>query len=136
MKILAMMTVVFCAASLTALAAGIDGKWISEMQVGDADGKTYSHTTTLTLKSDGGSLTGTAVQTSEAPWMHELTGRSVEISDGKIDGDKFSFKLTVDTKQGERTSVYEGTVEGDHLKGTIKYRGIGISRPFDAKRAN
>ena len=25
--------------SLTALAAGIDGKWISEMQVGDADGK-------------------------------------------------------------------------------------------------
>jgi len=25
--------------SLTALAAGIDGEWISEMQVGDADGK-------------------------------------------------------------------------------------------------
>jgi hypothetical protein len=129
-------TTLICLTSLTALAAGIDGKWISERQVGAADGKTYAHTTTLTLKSDGGALTGTVVQTSAAPWMSESSGRSVDISDGKVDGDKFSFKLTMETKQGERTVVYEGTVEGDQLKGTMKFRGIGITQPFDAKRAN
>jgi hypothetical protein len=67
------------------------------------------------------------VQTSAAPWMSEANGRSV---------DKFSFKLTMDTKQGERTVVYEGTIEGDQLKGTMKFKGIGITQPFDAKRSN
>jgi hypothetical protein len=130
------LTTLICAASLTALAANIDGKWASERQVGAADGKTYNHTTVFTLKSDGNSLTGTVVQTSAAPWMSESSGRSVDISDGKIDGDKFSFKLTMETKQGERTVVYEGTIDGDQLKGTMKFRGIGITQPFDAKRAN
>jgi hypothetical protein len=129
-------TTLLCVASLPALAAGIDGKWISERQVGAADGKTYLHTTVFTLKSDGNSLAGTIVQTSAAPWMSESNGRSVDINDGKIDGDKFSFKLTMDTKQGERIVVYEGTVEGDQLKGTMKFRGIGITQPFEAKRAN
>jgi len=79
-------TTLLCIASLSALAANIDGKWISERQVGAADGKTYAHTTTLTLKNDAGVLTGTVVQTSAAPWMSESNGRSVDISDGKIDG--------------------------------------------------
>ena len=135
MKTFAVTTLLYVA-SLPVLAASIDGKWISERQVGAADGKTYAHTTIFTLKSDGESLTGTVVQTSAAPWMSESSGRSVDISDGKVDGDKFSFKLTMDTKQGQRTVVYEGTVEGDQLKGTMKFRGIGITQPFDAKRAN
>jgi hypothetical protein len=129
-------TTLICLHSQTAFAASIDGKWTSERQVGAADGKTYAHTTTLTLKNEAGVLTGTVVQTSAAPWMSESNGRSVDISDGKVDGDKFSFKLTMETKQGERTVVYEGTVEGDQLKGTMKFRGIGITQPFDAKRAN
>ncbi len=135
MKTLAVMTLFLCAASLTALAASIDGTWISEKQVGDADGKTYAHQSTLTLKNTAGVLTGTVVQTSAAPWMRELTGRSIEISDGKVDGEKFSFKLKIESQQGERTSVYEGTVDGDQLKGTVKFKGIGITQPFDAKRA-
>jgi hypothetical protein len=135
MKTLAVTTLILCAASLTALAASIDGTWISEKQVGDADGKTYAHQSTLTLKNNDGVLTGTVVQTSAAPWMRELTGQSIEISDGKVDGEKFSFKLKIESKQGERISVYEGTVEGDQLKGTVKFRGIGITQPFDAKRA-
>ena len=129
-------TALICTASLPALAAGIDGKWISERQVGDADGKTYSHTTVLALKSEGGALTGTIVQTSAAPWMSESNGRSIDITDGKIDGGKFSFKLTMDSKHGQRTVNYEGTLDGDQLKGTMKFRGIGITQPFDAKRAN
>ena len=105
MKTLALTTLILCAASLTALAAGIDGTWISEKQVGDADGKTYAHHSTITLTDTGGVLTGTVVQTSDAPWMRELNGRSIEISDGKVDGEKFSFKLKIESKQGERTSV-------------------------------
>src|SRR2546422_5994903 len=80
MKILAITTtLMLCAASLTAFADSIDGKWISEREVGAADGKTYTHTTTLTLKSEGGLLTGTVVQVSAAPWIAETNGRSIEI---------------------------------------------------------
>src|SRR5882672_9719316 len=129
MKILALMMLILCATSLTSLAAAIDGTWISEKQVGDADGKTYAHQSTITLKNTGGVLTGTVVQTSAAPWMRELNGRSIEISDGKVDGEKFSFKLKIESKDGERTSVYEGTVDGEQLKGTVKFRGIGITQP-------
>ena len=114
----------------------IDGKGISEREVGDADGRTYAHTTTLTLKSEGGSFTGTVVSVSGVPWMAETTGRSIEIKDGKIDGDRFSFKVTTENKQGERTAVYEGTVVGDHLKGIIKFRGIGQTWTLDATRAD
>jgi len=135
MKTLAVTTLILCAAALTAPAASIDGKWIGDKEVGDADGKTYPHQSILRLKNDGGVLTGTVVQTSAAPWMRELNGRSIEISDGKVDGEKFSFKLKIENQQGERISVYEGTVEGDQLKGTVKFRGIGITQPFDAKRA-
>lgn len=136
MKKVAITTLLLCAASLTALAAGIDGKWISEREVGAADGKTYTHTTTLTLKSEGGSLTGTISQVSAGPWMAETTGRSFDIKDGKVEGDKFSFKVTTENKQGERTAVYEGSVAGDRLKGIIKFRGIGQTWTLDAKRAD
>ena len=136
MKKFAITTLVLCAASLTVLAASIDGKWISEREVGAADGKTYTHTTTLTFKNDGGLLTGTVEQVSAAPWMAETNGRSIEIRDGKIDGDKFSFKVTTENKPRERTAVYEGTVVGDHLKGVIKFRGIGQTWTLDAKRPN
>jgi hypothetical protein len=67
MKNLAITILVLLVASAAARAAGIDGRWISEMEVGDADGKTYSHTSTFMLKNDDGLLTGTVVQTSEAP---------------------------------------------------------------------
>ena len=121
-------------ASLTAFAAGIDGKWVSEMPVGSAEGKTYTLTSTFNLKNESGVLTGTITQTSAAAWMKEMNGKPVDISDGKVDGAKFVFKVKTESKQGEKTAVYEGTLEGDELKGTIKYRGVGITRPFDAKR--
>jgi hypothetical protein len=136
MKMLLLATLVLCAFSPTAVAAGIDGRWTSVREVGAADGKTYSHTTTFTLKNDGGVLTGTVVQSSAAPWMKGMNGGSLEISEGKVDGDKFSFKVKLDTGQGESTAIFEGTIEGDQLKGTTKYRGIGITQPFEAKRTD
>jgi len=136
MKTLTGVILVLCAcAAFTTYAADIDGKWIIEKKVGDADGKTYTHKSVLTLKNDNRSLTGTVVQTSEAPWMKSLNGRPIEISDGKVEGDKFSFKLTVENEKGQRVSVYEGVIGSDELKGTVKYRGIGITESFTAKRS-
>lgn len=135
MKTLAQRLLILCMASTAMLASNIDGKWISEREVGDSDGKTYRHTSTITLKSDGAALTGTLVATSEAPWMRPTTGKSFDIQDGKIEGDTFTFKLVYQDDRGQRTAVYQGTFEGDHMKGVVKFRGIGQHWDFEATRA-
>ena len=124
MKNFAILTLTLCAFSLAASAAGIDGKWTSESKRGD---NTVQQT--LTLKSDGGTLTGT-IETS-----FNGQGRSTDIKNGKLDGDKFSFTTVQRGKQGEMTVVWEGTVTGDELAGTQKREGGDQSRPFTAKRA-
>ena len=58
----------------------------------------------------------------------------MDIQDGKIDGDKFSFNTVMSTPNGDMKISYSGTVEGDALKGTSQRQGGGQSRPFEAKR--
>src|SRR3989449_7047219 len=113
MKKVAVATLFVCFASLTAFAASIDGKWDSGVKFGE---RTIQNT--FNLKSDGGTLTGT-IETSAGG-----QSRSTDIKDGKLDGDKFKFSAVQRGKQGERTVVYEGTVEGNELKGTIKPEGM------------
>src|SRR5262249_45199849 len=120
MKKCAITALVFCATSLTLLAASIDGKWTSETKFGE---RTIQNT--FNLKSDGGALTGTMEMSAGGQ------SRSTDIKDGKIDGDKFKFTTVQRGKQGERTIVYEGTVDGDELKGTMKVEGMDQSRPFN-----
>jgi hypothetical protein len=124
MRKFAITTVILCAASLTAFAASIDGKWTSETKFGE---RTIQNT--FNLKSDGGTLTGTIESSAGGQ------SRSTDIKDGKLDGDKFKFSAVQRGKQGERTVVYEGTVEGNELKGTIKPEGMDQGRPFTAKKA-
>ncbi|HYO83906.1 MAG TPA: hypothetical protein VES20_21055 [Bryobacteraceae bacterium] len=124
----------FVAAVSMAMASDVQGTWSSEREVGDSDGKTYKHVSVITLKEESGVLTGSVVATSEAPWMRENTGKAVDIQDGKVDGNKFTFKLVQEASNGVRTAAYEGTVTGDQMKGVIKFRGIGQSWVFDAKR--
>ena len=62
MKTIAITMLLLSAASVTTRAASIDGKWISEMTVGDGNGGNYTHISTFTLKNDGGLLTGAVVQ--------------------------------------------------------------------------
>jgi len=66
-------------ACLTAFGAGIDGKWTAEVQTGRGP-----QTQTLTLKADGGKLTGS---------MEGGRAGSVEISEGMIHGDDVTFKV-------------------------------------------
>ena len=125
MKKFAITTLILCAASLSAFAASIDGKWSSEMKFGE---RTIQNT--FDLKADGNKLTGTMEMSAGGQ------SRSTEIKDGMIDGDKFKFSMVQRGKQGERTVVYEGKVDGDELKGTMKPEGMDQGRPFTAKKKN
>jgi hypothetical protein len=82
-----------------AFAADFTGTWSGEMpgQNGDAFHISY------TFKQDGAKLTGFA----KSP-----EGDLIQIADGKIDGDKFSFNLNV-----HGTPIrHEGTINGDTIK--------------------
>jgi hypothetical protein len=110
-----------------ALAGPIDGKWVSERKM-ERDGQAFTIVQTFDLKSDGSKLAGTVTMA-----FGDMEPRSMEIKDGKIDGSKFSFSVTMSTPNGDFKTVYEGTVEGSALKGTAAREG-GQSRPFEAKK--
>ncbi len=127
MKTLLSIFVAFVLLAGVAFAAAIDGKWVSERKV-NRNGEDVTITQTFDLKSDGSKLTGTITMS-----FGQGDPRVTEIKDGKVDGNKFSFKTTMQGPNGEMTSTYEGTVEGDMLKGNAT-RGEGQARPFEAKR--
>ncbi|HEY3442300.1 MAG TPA: hypothetical protein VGK29_16180 [Paludibaculum sp.] len=127
MKTLLTVLVIACLVAGVALAAGIDGKWYSERKM-ERDGNTMVIKTTFELKADGAKLTGKMVMA-----MGDMDPRDVEIKDGKIEGNKFSFTTTMSTPNGEFKTVYSGTLDGDTIKGTAAREG-GQERPFEAKR--
>ncbi len=107
--------------------AAIDGQWVAERKI-ERDGQSFTIIQTFDLKSDGDKLTGKlTVQ------FGDMEPRTMEISDGKIDGNKFSFTTVMSTPNGDFKMTYSGTVEGDTLKGTSEREG-GEPRPFEAKR--
>lgn len=106
------------------LAAGIDGKWSME---GVAT-KKGTQKLTLNLKSSGAKLEGNIDGMGRK-------GAGVTIQDGKIDGNKFTFTTTVTSKKGDQKVVWEGSVEGEELKGTRMREGGKKGQPFTAKRS-
>ena len=110
--------------TVSAWASTIDGKWKTEIQ-----GKNGTLTTVLDLKSDGNALTG-SVTNSGGKRAHTVT-----ISDGKLDGDKFSFVVVQKGKNGEMRVQWQGSVSGDQLKGTRSREG-GHGREFVATKQN
>lgn len=110
-----------------AFAAGIDGKWYSERKM-SRDGNETVIKTTFDLKSDGATLTGKLVMV----WG-DMEPRDVELKDGKIEGNKFSFTTNMTTPNGDFKTLYAGTLEGDMIKGTATREGAP-ERPFEAKR--
>ncbi len=110
-----------------AAAAPIDGKWVSERKM-ERDGQTFTFTQTYDLKSDGNKLTG-----SISTVFGDREPMVIQIQDGKVDGNKFSFTATFNTPNGDFKMVYDGTVAGDTMKGSVS-RGDGEGRPFEAKR--
>ena len=114
-------------AAVAVFAAGIDGKWTSEMTARGPDGE-IKVTTTFNLKSSGEALSGTVETAGPRPG-------SSEIMEGKIAGNMFSFKTKQTTKKGEMINLWEGTVDGDSLTGSRGREGGNNKVDFTAKRA-
>ncbi|MBV9561932.1 hypothetical protein [Bradyrhizobium sp.] len=96
----------------------VDGNWNLTMSTPMGE-----RTATLSVKSAGGSLTGT--QSAE--------GNTGEIFDGSVNGDDIAWKISI-TNPMPLTLEFTGTVAGDSLSGQM---GIGMmgSFPFTGKRA-
>jgi len=94
------------------LAADIDGTWTAET----TGGKNGPQTTTLTLTSKGGDLTGKLDN-----------GRGAQdISEGKIEGANVSFKV----KGGKQDKEYKGTLKAGELKLQTTGRGGPVDMTF------
>ena len=94
--------------TLTAHAAtSITGSWTGEMNGGQG-----GFQLSFTFKQDGAKLTGT---------VQAAQGDPIAISEGKVDGDKISFKVVI---QGGTTITHEGTIvassDGNNAGDTIK----------------
>jgi hypothetical protein len=105
--------------ALTALAANVDGTW-----EGTVEGRRGPQQVTFTLKAEGGKLMGK---------VSNRRGDS-DIVDGKVEGDKISFKQKVTFQDRDITFLYTGTVMGDQIKMTRQVEGSGEPREFTAKR--
>jgi hypothetical protein len=127
MRVVIAVSVCFLLLAGVALAAAIDGSWISVRKV-ERDGQAFTITQTFDLKADGSKLTGVITMA-----FGDMEPMKTDIKDGKIDGAKFTFSTTMSTPNGDFKMVFAGTVEGDTLKGTAEREG-GQARPFEAKR--
>ena len=89
--------------------ANVDGSWntITKSPMGDQQA-------TLNVKSDGSSFTGT----------YSGAMGSTEITDGKVDGDKLSWKVAIVVPM-PMTLDCEATVDGDTISGTVGAGAFG-----------
>jgi hypothetical protein len=96
----------------------VDGTWNMTMSTPMGERKA-----TLTVKSAGNALTGT--QSGEQG--------SAEIADGKVDGNKLSWKVSIQNPM-PLTLEFSGTVDGNAMKGEM---GVGFmgSFPFTGTKA-
>jgi hypothetical protein len=101
-KIRALAFALLLAVAAPAFAADIDGTW-----KGTIDTPGGAVEINYTFKAEGAKLTGFTVGPD---------GNRIDIADGKIDGSKVSFKLTLDFGGGPTTFDYTGVVSPTELK--------------------
>ncbi len=121
---LLMLCALLALTSMVTFAAAIDGKWTVT-----TEGRNGPQTQTLTLKADGGKLTG-SLDGGRGP---------ADIMEGKIDGANVSFKMVRAGRDGaNQTTTYTGTLMGDDLTLTPVREGgggKGAPMPLAFKRA-
>ena len=95
-----------------------DGTWNTTMNtpMGAQNG-------TLTLATDGGTLTG------------KLSGPqgAIDLTDGKVDGNNLSWKASI-TSPMPMTLEFAATVDGDNISGNVKLGAFG-NATFSGTRA-
>jgi hypothetical protein len=119
--IMTRLAVLLLLAAASVWAAAIDGTWLITRS-SDKGEIVFE----LKLKAEGSQLTGT--------YGRQGGRRTLQIADGKVDGDAFSFTTVQRSKKGENKLVWSGTVSGDELKGESKRDGARRAQPFTAKR--
>ena len=77
---------------------------------------------TLNIAASGGTLTGT----------QSADGNTGEIADGKVDGNKVSWKVAI-TNPMPMTLEFSGTVDGDKISGNANAGAFG-ALPFSGTR--
>ena len=105
-------------AAAPARAADIDGKWS-----GSLDTPMGAVMVGFNFKADGATLTGTTTGPD---------GAEVPIKNGKIDGDKISFVVTIDFGGMAFDLNYTGVVTPDTVKLTIDIMGMPLN--FEVKK--
>ncbi|HEY1710921.1 MAG TPA: hypothetical protein VGG10_21835 [Rhizomicrobium sp.] len=95
----------------------VDGTWNVTVQSPMGAQKSV-----VTLKNDGGALTGTAAGAQG----------SMDIANGKADGDNVSWSMAI-TTPFPMTLDFAGKVDGDNLNGNVKAGSFG-SFPFTGTR--
>jgi hypothetical protein len=108
---------ILCLMTFAVYAADVSGKWTFEQQ-----GRNGATTTTLDLKADGSTLTGT---------MDGGRGGPMPISDGHVDGNKITFNLKRSFNGNDTVTPYTGILSdsGDSLKLTFTRAGRGGGEP-------
>lgn len=106
--------------AMSALAADITGTWKGTAQT---DNGTIERT--FVFKVDGTVLTGETTS--------EMLGKSV-IKDGKVEGDKVTFKIDVKFQDNEMTLTYNGEVKGDQIHFKVEIPNGGPSIEYVAKK--
>ena len=92
-------SVLFLLAVVSALAAGVTGKWTGPMEGTGAD-------VVLDLKSDGAVVTGT---------MSDSEGKPRPITKGSLDGGKISLTVASEYQGNPITLLVTGTGSGDTM---------------------
>ena len=119
-KKLLFVTTILLVLAFAAVAADVSGKWTYE-QAGRQGGNPVQ--VTLTLKAEGAKLTGNMTRPGPNGNMDS------PISEGKVDGDKVTFKVTVQFGDNSFTTDYAGTLSGNDLKLKITRPGRGGGDP-------
>src|SRR6187397_312196 len=101
-KVSLLLILLFAVAGLALAQAKVDGKWTAEIQGGRGP-----QMVTITLKNDGGKLTGT---------VEGGRGGAVPIEEGAVKGNTVTFKQKQMGRGGEVVLLYTGTVSGDEIK--------------------
>jgi len=132
-KKLLFVTTMLLVFTFAAVAADVTGKWTGEVPGRGGNMAPI----TLTLKAEGTKLTGTVLGGGGGRGGGGGAAMPREISDGKIDGDNISFKVSFDAGGQTRTTTYTGTIVGNELK--MKSTREGQNGPqtaeFTAKRS-
>jgi hypothetical protein len=108
MRIAATLTFVLVAAVAPASAQSFLGEWTATAQTPAGD---VSETLKVVKTNDGYAVTAELVVKDGSP----QAGPGTDIV---LDGDKFSYKRTVNTPDGALVITYSGVVSGDTFKGT------------------